>query len=146
MALGIYLKPDSSTLITSGEHTSPFTVTVDGRNGGALDFKLYVRNDETDKYYSSITVQPIDVANGWLVDNTKGWSWRLIATEQCPVGVEWELVSHGNQISLGSIGNSTFGDIATYLPFWVRVTIPACEQAAQIESVALQVEATEHLI
>jgi len=148
MALRVYNKPvETAFLSIDQEQTNPFYITIDGREGGAIDSLLYVRNDNIERYYTDITVQAVDLSGGWLTNGTKGFSWKLIEGNQKPLPEEWQATSDGNLLSLSDdLGTSLIGDIITYLPFWVRVKIPRNENVATIKTVVLRIEATEHYI
>lgn len=149
MALAIYSKPDVTTKLSASGATAPFTVTFDGRSGGALSRKLYIRNDESTKWYDNIIVQPIDSGSPSIIDSTTdGYSWKLFYGDDNPPTEQWIRITAANQIQLNTrIGDPELpGDIVTYLPFWIRVSVPRNQAVTTITRVVLRVTATEHLI
>ena len=146
--LYFYTEPNDTAAISKDTLLTPFTVTFDGRVGGCIDKRLYVRNDESNKWYSNIVVSAydFDTTENW-VDGTKtGFYWKFSTNEIVPSSEEWELIGNNVSISLGNIGDSLFGDISSYLSFWVRVTVPGNIQIAVRKTIVLQISATENLI
>jgi hypothetical protein len=147
MALYIYTSPSDE--LSTGDAVSPFTVTIDGISGGAINRKLYVRNDNPGRWYDSIIVQAIDSSSPSIADgSTTGFSWKLSATEDMPPIEQWQRIDPGNQIELGTrIGDPELpGDIVTFLPFWIRIEVPRNQRASNITSVSLRVTAREYLL
>lgn len=145
MGLGLYSKPDSDYPINS---LNPFTVTFDGRIGGAQDRLIYLRNDDTDRWFNNITVQAIDPSGDDWVDGTiPGFSWRLMQQDVAPTEEEWGLVAAGNTLSISTVlGSSIFADIVTYVPIWVRVQIPRGQAVSTITEIIFRISATENAI
>lgn len=145
MSLAIYLDTSPESRVSS---TNPFVVSLDGEVGGAIDTKLYVRNDDVDRWYSDIQVLPYDSSGNNIVNgNMSGWYWRVLEKDFAPTTEEWLEVDAGNTLTLtDSIGSSTLGDISTYLPFWVRVAIPRWQLADNITRIILRLSATENLV
>lgn len=148
MALGLYSKPvETAKLSEDGDQTTPFYITLDGKEGGAIDSLIYVRNDDISRYYTGITVRAVDTSGGWLTNGTQGFSWKLKEGSIRPLPQQWSSVSDGNTLSLSdNIGTSMIGDIITYLPIWIRVQIPRNESVATIKTVVLRISATEGYI
>lgn len=142
MALGIYSDPNPEALITS---SNPLTFTFDGRVGGTMSRKIYIRNDNPDRWYTNITVQPVDTSGTNIVDgSTPGFFWKLKEKDINPTPEEWDLVSNGNQITLSkNLGNNLLGDIVTFLPIWVKVSVPRGMDLQTIKDVVLRIQATE---
>ena len=147
MAIKVYSKPSVDSALSSyGEQTNPFLITFDGRVGGARETKLYVRNDNLDRYYTGIIIQPYDLGETSIVDGTDEYSWKLYSGDQDPPIEYWIRLEPGNEISLDDIGSSTQGDISTYLPFWVRVEIPHSRLIDNTTQVYLRLKAQENLV
>lgn len=148
MALYIYSDPNISAELTQGTYLKPFTVTFDGRTGGAIDKHLYVRNNESNKYYTDIVVDLLDssTVDDWTDNSKLGFYWKLSTKDIVPTSEEWELISPGNSITLSNIGNLYFGDISTYLSFWVRVVIPHNQAVTVRKTIHIRIQSTEHLI
>lgn len=153
MALALYSKPDENCMLSNTsddiDDYKPFTISFDGSTGGSLVKKLYVRNDNLDRYYTNIQIYPIDNSSG--IDHTDGttddWHWKLMEKDIPPSEEDWDGVDMGNILTLSSnIGNSSLGDTATYLSFWVRVTIPDKQLADNIKDIYLRMVATETVV
>lgn len=147
MAIGIYTKPHEDYQISKDDtRTNPLNIAINGRDGGVIYFKLYVRNDELKYWYSNINVG-INCAFSDLIDGSKGFSWKLKESEFQPTIAEWDAITGGNIISLSNnLGSASYGNIHTYLPFWLRVEVPANEPAHQIKSISLQLTCKENLV
>jgi len=145
MSLLLYSKPNKDAAITA---TKPFTLTFDGRIGGIQDKCVYLRNDDTERYYDSIVVSIIDGSGDDITDGSKeGFEWKIIQKEIVPTNEEWGEVSAGSSVSLsGAIGSSTKGDIVTYVPIWVRVSIPRSQRIQKIVDVIFRISATEIVV
>lgn len=144
MTLAIYTFPIETAVVDSD---NLFSVTFDGRIGGSIDRKLYVRNDNSERWYSSITITSVDTGMPIASGGIEGWGWRLLEKDVAPTTEEWLVEDPGNTVSLTSnIGSATEGDTRTYLPFWVRITVPPRIQVQTLTDVVLRISATEGLV
>ena len=145
MALKLYAHPDAGFPYTD---RVPFTTTFDGRVGGSIDKLVYVRNDDLKRWYSDITVQAFDPDGDSMTDNSvPGFNWKLEQSDIELHPVEWGLIAYGNTLYMDSdIGDSLSGDIVTFLPVWVRVTVPNNLPIQNITDIILRVGGTEHYI
>jgi len=144
MTLAIYTFPIETAAVDSD---NLFSVTFDGRIGGSIDRKLYVRNDNLERWYSSIAVTSVDTGMPIAGGGTEGWAWRLLEKDIAPTTEEWLVEDPGNTVSLtDNIGSATEGDTRTYLPFWVRITIPPRVQVQTLTGAVLRISATEGLV
>lgn len=144
--LDIYESADPSSAFTvSGNFGNPFTAAFDGVLGEVIERKVYVRNDDALYYYENITVQPIDGGDD-IVDGsgvTEDYNWKLYAGDSQPLEEQWELTSAGNQIALADLGSSGNPDTTTYLPFWVRISVPTGAPVNAYNSVLLRLSFDE---
>ena len=146
MSLGIYQQPkDTTEFSTGGEQTTPFSVAIDGREGGAIEYQLYLRNDDIEHWYTDISVRAVGTTT-WPVDGTRGYSWKLKEGFIKPTQKEWDVIESGNSITFSDIGTASYGDIVSYLPFWVRVEIPRTDRAYTVKDVTLQIRFTESAV
>jgi hypothetical protein len=149
MALNLYSIPDESGAFTA---LSPFTVTFDGRTGGSIDRKIYLRNDHPRRWYSNITLEAVDTADNsvrksMVTEGVPGFFWKLAQGDRPLYQEEWELVAKGNNISIASnIGSATLGDITTYLPIWIRVRIPENVPISTVTEIVVRVIAKENYV
>ena len=146
MPLKIYDKPDKDSYLSMGTGKDPFTVTLNGVTGGCVYKKLYIRNEDTAKWYSDISIRAVD-SNGLLtyVDGSNGFEWRLIDGDVRPLLLTWDRTEPGNTLSFSGLvlGSSTLADISTYVPFWVKVDIERGQRISNLTNVVLRIYATE---
>jgi hypothetical protein len=147
MGLNLYSKPDETGAFSS---LSPFTVTFDGRTGGAIDTKIYLRNDHARRWYSDIEIEGVDTSTerlSMVTEGVPGFFWKLAQSDRNLFPEEWDQVTKGNTLDVGSeLGSDTFGDITTYLPVWVRVEIPANVSICTVKEIVLRVTAKENYV
>ena len=141
MALKFYESVGSTTPYSvDGLFTNPQIVSIDGRMGGVIEKKLYLRNDDNTKTYSGI--QMIFYQSGGdisYLNGTDGFSMKANVGNAKPTAAEWVTITHGSV-------SGTFSDIndtATYLPVWIRFQIPAKVLVQHINNVSLKITATE---
>lgn len=152
MALAIYKEtfPGSYTEISKvGELLNKFPIitTHDGEDGDSLEFKLYIRSDDSRVYYTSITAYPENLTSENYIDgSTTGWGIKLREGSKQPTQSEWENISYGNTVSFSQIGNSGFGDANTYVPMWIRIECPANSPIKEKEATSITLSYTENLI
>lgn len=145
MGLRLYSEASNpaSVLSIDGAFTAPLFIGQDGRSGGIIERKLWVRNDNAAKWYDTITVTPVDTAGGSVVDGTDGYSWKLMAGDTQPTSAQWAAVVEGDPISIADIGAVATPDISSYRPFWVRVEIPKNAPVSTFTDVQLWIDADE---
>jgi hypothetical protein len=145
MALALYSFPDESAKIIDSK---PFTVTFDGRRGGSIQTKIYIRNDDSDRYYTDLQLVAYDTEGDNIVDGSQtGFEWKIIEKDIAPTLQEWEQVSAGNTLSVSvDLGTSVLGDIITYIPCWIMVNIPRSQPISTITDVVLRIQARESAI
>jgi hypothetical protein len=125
MALAIYHATDGiSKFSQDGAFTAPLLESIDGRTGGSIERLLYIRNDNSLYSYQDIVLKAVDINGVSIVDGTNGFAWKLKEGAQQPTEEEWGIIDGGNEIILSDLGTPTVSDIATYLPFWLRIEIP----------------------
>lgn len=147
MALNLYAIPEETHGFTS---LAPFTVTFDGRRGGAIDRKVYLRNDHLRRWYSNISLEAIDLSTerlSMVTEGVPGFFWKLATSDRPLFPEEWDLVTKGNTLSLSSdIGSATLGDITTYIPIWIRVQVPQYLAIATIKEITIRIIAKENYV
>jgi hypothetical protein len=140
MALRIYQAADPATeLSADNAFTNPLALTFDGVNGGVIEKRLYLRNNDIAKTYTGISLQPVNTGDAVLaVDGTNGYSWKLSAGDQRPLNEQWALITAGASIAMSNISDTT-----TYLPFWVRIEVPAGAPVMSSQKITLDIDATQ---
>jgi hypothetical protein len=146
LTLALYSNPgDTTSLSTDG--TNPFTVTFDGLRGGSISKKLFVRNDSLLSYFTDISVAINDTGATSVTDGTGGYSWKLFEGDYHPSLEAWALLAPATTITLSyGLGTTTKADTSTYLPFWLRIEIPADQRVQMIDQVYFTLAATEVLL
>ena len=140
MALKFYESVGSTTPYSvDGLFTNPQIISIDGRTGGIVEKKLYLRNDDNAKAYSNIQLTfyqsggDIDYRDG-----SEGFSMKGKTGNTRPTAAEWVTISANNTVTFSDIP-----DTVTYLPVWIRVQIPAKVSVQHIDNVSLKITATE---
>lgn len=143
MGLGIYTTASDpeSALSQDGDFSNPLLMSIDGRAGGAVERLLYIRNDDSAYYYTDIELSPS--ATGLIPVDSGSWKWKLSAGSTQPTERQWLLISTGNTITLDDLGDGEAADTSTYLPFWLRIEIPANSTAVTYSNISLQIVAEQ---
>lgn len=119
MAL-IYYDADKNPL-----GSTPLRSFHDGLNGSAHEQKFYIRNTDSTKYYTNITLTPqFGIEEDYADLGNSGWSIKLMYGERQPSEIEWSYVRSGDSISLPDIGNTDAADTSKFYPVWVRIYAP----------------------
>lgn len=144
MSLKIYHQLlDTAYLGTRDDGTYYLSFSFRGDSGGRLEKRLWLRNDSLYSYFTGITVDSTDTATLSISDGERtGYSVKLWVGDIRPTEEDWNSVSTGNQISLPNIGSSTNPATNSFVPFWVRVDVPANSDLETITTVSLQVNCT----
>jgi hypothetical protein len=143
VALKIYSYPDPEfSLSTDGSGKEPLRFTFDGSAKGAISQRFYVRNDNTNKWYSNISVDVVPGA-AWMTDGSLGWSWKLYPGYHEPFPEEWIETTEGSVLSLSDIGTATLTDVSTFLPFWIRIESPDNTDPDPIDGTRVRIISTE---
>jgi hypothetical protein len=102
----------------------------DGHLGGSYESLVYLRNSDSGKYYTNLSVHlEIDSYEDIGEFGTSGWAVKYIYGERRPTEDEWDRVRSGDAIAIPDIGNTLAADTFTYHPVWVRVFCPGLEPA-----------------
>lgn len=138
--LGIYDEADPTTdFSVSGVFTNPLSFSVDGQTGATIARKLYLRNDDANFYYYNIQVQPTVNSGTDIVTGANGFSWKVLAGNTEPTEIQWGTVVAGAVTDLADIGSLGNGDITTYLPFWLRIDVPAGVDVQVFQNISLEI-------
>lgn len=147
MAIGLYTDTSPSTLISQNDtFLNSLLIPVNGRLGGVFQKRLYIRNNETNKSYSSIQVTVDNPADPTLVNGVQFTYWKLIASDLQPADYLWDAVTTANTISLPNIGTTAVGDSSTYVPFWLYVRVPRNSNANTFNTPNVVIRANEILV
>lgn len=153
MGLGIYFKDSDgnwSKATIGTDKTNPITTTHDGKDGDTKTITLYLRNDDSSKWYSNVTITPVDRIDanpyGDVGYDETGWGVKLNKGGTEPTQGEWNDIDWGSNISMDNIGSNSAADTATYYPFWYLITCPPNENAKNKSDIILKVEYTENAV
>jgi len=155
MAIAIYREISTGAYSIYGEYDAgdgllPIITTHDGVLGEVVETKLFVRNDDSTEYYTSVSVIPVSLDSPSDVTGTAtGHGAKLLsvsAIDDQPTESEWDVVDYASSMSLDDIGSALAGDTSTYLPFWYRIECPAGAQADNKENVVLRLSYTANAV
>jgi hypothetical protein len=153
MALKLYYKNSSEVFcpVSTGDSlASPITTTHNGKTGDEQMVLLYIRNDNSAKWYSNIRITPVDLVDptpyGDVGYTETGWGVKLSKSGLEPTQAEWEDIIWGDPITIDNIGSDLAGDHTTYSPFWYLISCPPNTNAQNKTDIALRVEYTENTV
>lgn len=148
MSVGIYTSAVPEALLSQdGAFTSPFSVTFDGRIGGNKQYRLFVRNDNSLFWYSNLSLTLSDSGSESIINNSQpGFLWKLSAGDTQPTENAWLNIAASNTINLPNLGIAGNPNIATYLPFWVLIQVPANLNVQNFNTVRFVLSGQENLI
>ena len=147
MGLAIYSKAHEDYVV---DERHPLTFTFDGRIGGTIDRQVFLHNDNPERYFTDITVQAIDLDPSLqdLTNNMRsGYYWKLAQKDIALTNTEWLTVGIANILTMSrDLGTNSKADIATYLPIWVRVSVPRNQAITTVKTIVLRIQATEIVV
>ncbi len=152
MGLSLYYKEDDVfyPITNSGDLTDPLATIHDGRTGDTQTTQVYIRNDDTDLWFSNIIIRPIDLVDanpyGDIIFTETGWGIKLSAGDDEPTQGEWEDIEWGEKIDMPDIGSDSLADTTTYYPFWYLITCPPNTNAQVKTDIVLNVSYTENSV
>ena len=145
MGLAIY----DSDRIKIADFSNTILSSHNGTLGEAVDVLLYLRNDNSSYYYTSVSIsfQDSDMTNNDLLGPAgSGWGVKVSAGSRRPTLREWDTIAYDNTDTISTIGTTVAADTSGYYPFWVRVVVPGSIAAQVKTDLSLVVAATERLI
>lgn len=147
MSIGLYTAANNSTLVSSNNSfTNSLLVGINGRLGGVFQQRLFVRNSESNKSYSAISLFVENPVDPTLINGTQNILWKLSAGDTQPTDDIWLDINTGNTISLPNIGTNLVPDSTTYLPFWLYVRIPRNTNIGTFTGINIVIDANEILV
>lgn len=146
--LSVYSSADpNSELSSDSSYQNPLAFSVDGQTGAIISKKLFLRNDNSNFYYTDIELTPVTQMGLDLVSGaTNGFTWKLVLGDTEPTEIQWASVSPANTIVFSDIGSLGNGDIVTYLPFWLRIEVPRNIDVQVFQGSTLQISGTENAV
>lgn len=147
MGIGIYSEASPGSVYSQGDFTNPVTFTADGRTGQVLEKKLYVHNDDSNRAFTNITIQPYDTQGDSHVDGTDGWVMKLALDSEQPTASGWAQHDPGVSEAFDtSIMLSGVAGLSAYLPFWVRLEVPREESIQSLTDIKLRLSFNEEIL
>lgn len=134
------------TISKDGLQTSPVQTSHDGTNGEVVEKKLFLRNSNTDFFYTDISLTPVPARKTRVGDIQYPEAFvgfKIIVQETQPTANQWLAAESGETVDFEDIGNSSQGDNA-FKPFWVQIEIPPGTRAQTIVDISINVEADEN--
>ena len=134
------------TISMDGLQTAPIQTSHDGTNGEVVEKKLFLRNSNTDFFYTDIILSPFPARKTRVGDVQYPEAFvgfKLIIQEVQPTQNQWLAVESGSIVNFDDIGDNAQGDNG-FKPFWVQVEIPPGTRAQTINDVAINVQADEN--
>lgn len=152
MALFVYeFDEDNSEFLEiskNGLQTRPIQTTHNGTDGQVVEKKLYLRNEDTDSYYTDITVSSIPQRKVRVNDINfpeAFINYKVIIKDEQPTESEWLAEESGNLVAFTDIGD-TNGSDTSYKPFWIQVGISPGTRVQTINDVSLHMDAEENAV
>lgn len=128
---------------SDGSLSNPVKVNIDTRKPDPLIKQLFIRNDESNKYYEDITISITDTDN---ITNEETKLWKMIRSDTQPTQDDWDEVDPANSIEMLNIGTSSASNTSTYFSFWIYVEFPQNSPIDTFTGVKLVVTSREDLI
>jgi hypothetical protein len=106
-------------------------------SGSSVEIRAFLFNDNIDKYYTDITIDPTDSVDtdesGWLqmAEDVSGSAGTYLAGSEALI--------------MSNIGSSTGGDTSDY-PFWVKITSPTVTETQNKSDIKLTTNFTEFAV
>ena len=152
MGLGLYFKKDDVfyAITSVGDLTQPLTTIHDGKTGDTQTVQVYIRNNDSSKWFSNIIIKPVDLIDanpyGDIIYTETGWGVKLNNGSEEPTQSEWEDIEWGNEINVDDIGTNLLANTTAYYPFWFLITCPPNTNAKIKTDIVLDVAYTENSV
>jgi hypothetical protein len=152
MGLKLYFRRNDEYIevSSSSAFTSPILSVHDGKDGDIVSTQLFLRNDDSNLYFTNIVIWPYDLTNTVNKDDTDyestGWGTKLSVGSEEPTTAAWGNINWGDSIDMSDIGASGSSDTSTYYPFWRLLTCPPHTNAQIKRNLVIRVEYTENAV
>lgn len=124
---------------------NPFRAFADGHLGGSYEELIYLRNDDSDKWYSHISIMLEGDKHLGEFGET-GFSFKFIFGARRPTEAEWDAVMPNMPVGLPNIGSSLEANTHNYFPVWVRVFVPGGTPAMIKDNLTIALTFYERLV
>jgi hypothetical protein len=143
MGLGLFYKvgDDFFEVSTDDDLSSPVITTHDGKRGDSQKVKLYLKNDDSMRYFTNIVITPFDNILPSDIDYAStGWGVKLSNKLEEPSTAEWEDIDWGASITVADIE-----DVPGTVSFWYLVSCPPNTDAQNKTDITLKIAYTENV-
>ena len=152
MALLIYEFDDDNSEFNSisktGLQTNPVQTTHNGTDGQVVEKKMFLRNEDTNFYYTSVSLVPLPsrkVRVGDINYPEAFVNFKIIVQDEQPTDSEWLAQESGNTAPFDDIGDTNDGD-ASYKPFWIQIGISPGTRVQTINDVSIHLDSEENAV
>lgn len=137
--MGIQVTDDAFVAYsTNGDQTNPATTVHDGRINDVNDVLMYVKNDDSGKAYTSISIGFDDNAYPNDTEGVEsGWFLKISPGLTQPSEVDWAAITAGASSAIPNI--SGVGSE----PFWYRISSPRGLNAGLKLDISLELDYIE---
>jgi hypothetical protein len=150
MALDVYtFNTDTSNFekhSKNGLLTDPVQTTHDGTNGETVEKKLFLRNDDTNFFYTNLTLQPLPQTKTAVDDINfpeAFVTFKIIVQNEQPTENQWKSVASGSVVTFPDIGATGSGD-DSYKPFWILTAVPAGTRVGNLNDIFIQLNGEDN--
>lgn len=148
MSLLIY-KTTSSALPMNLNNDS-FITTHNGYTGGSYEFTFYLKNSDSNLYYTDILVKPEFPITELLPNNIlseSGWSIKLsFGSDGQLTEKEWNEIQINEELSVPDIGNTESANTDSFFPINVRIYCPGKTQSQIRNDLSLSLRYIENIV
>lgn len=119
---------------------STLQLSFGGRFGSITESKVYLRNDDSGRYYTNLILSVLSTVYDAQSDfGNSGWSIKFLYGERRPTEAEWDIVRSAEPLGLPDIGSTLAADTYTYHPIWIRTYCPPKSKADIIDDFSLEI-------
>jgi len=150
MAIGLFEYDEDNSqynqVSEDGLHTSPIQSSHNGTNGEIVEKKMFLKNDDSNFYYTDIKIQAVPARKVKVGDINYPEAFvgfKIIVQDDQPSENEWLAIRSGNEADVVDIGTSSSGD-TSYKPLWIQISIPTGTRVQTIRDISISLELEEN--
>ena len=147
MSLAWYKESGVEESLVNAEN--PLISAHDTLYGEVKVYPLFLRNDSALHYYQDISII-IAIGEGEPLEegsvSSTGILYQLIQQEQEPTLLQWSQAPFTTVTSLDDIGDSESSNTTSYIPFWLRVYMPARDSYEIIQEASLRITCIKRVV
>jgi len=137
-----------NSISKNGLQTNPVQTTHNGTDGQVVERKLFLRNDDTNFYYSSVILVPLParkVRVGDINYPEAFINFKVIVQDEQPTESEWLAQESGNTAIFNGIGDTNDGD-TSFKPFWIQIGVSPGTRVQTINDISIHLDAEENAV